>query len=232
MIRSVVKVNTGEVPSEKRMDPEEPEIDERSGKGSLPPHEHDAEGQAGQDRQDGQPGQAPLGDLLEAKITVSTAASDRAALRISGRPASGSRYSGRSLGPSTSSNAITGTASRNTAPHQKNSSTNPPNRGSIAAPTEKLVFHTLMAAVRCRGSRTMLRISDRVDGARVAPAMPSSGPRGDEHLGAGRDCGQHGCHAECGGPDHEQPAAADPVAQRPHRDQRSGDEESVDIDDP
>ena len=31
-----------------------------------------------------------------------------------------------------------------------------------------------MATVRCCGSWNMLRISDRVDGARVAPAMPSS----------------------------------------------------------
>jgi hypothetical protein len=30
-----------------------------------------------------------------------------------------------------------------------------------------------MAAVRCRGSVNMLRISDRVDGARVAAATPS-----------------------------------------------------------
>jgi hypothetical protein len=44
----------------------------------------------------------------------------------------------------------------------------------MAAPTEKLVAHTATAKVRCRGSANMLRISDRVEGARVAPATPSS----------------------------------------------------------
>jgi hypothetical protein len=68
---------------------------------------------------------------------------------------------------------MTGTASKNAAPHQKNSSTRPPSNGPIAAPTEKLVIQTAMAVVRCCGSRNMLRMSDRVEGANVAPASPS-----------------------------------------------------------
>jgi hypothetical protein len=43
----------------------------------------------------------------------------------------------------------------------------------MAPPAEKLVIHTPMAVVRWRGSWNMLKISDSVDGARVAPAMPS-----------------------------------------------------------
>jgi hypothetical protein len=34
--------------------------------------------------------------------------------------------------------------------------------------------HTLMANVRCAGSRNMFRIRDKVDGARVAAETPSS----------------------------------------------------------
>ena len=95
------------------------------------------------------------------------------ALTRSSRPARESRNSGSSSGPSTSSSAITGTASRNTEPHQNHSSSTPPSSGPIAPPTEKAVIHTEMATVRCRGSRNMLRISDRVEGATVAPASPS-----------------------------------------------------------
>jgi hypothetical protein len=107
-------------------------------------------------------------------MTASTAASDSPALTRSSRPARGSRNSGSSSGPSTSSSAITGTASKNTDPHQTHSSSTPPAGGPTAPPAEKLVIHTETATVRCRGSRNMLRISDRVDGATVAPATPSS----------------------------------------------------------
>jgi hypothetical protein len=92
----------------------------------------------------------------------------------SSRPAWGSRNSGSSIGPSTSSSPITGTATRNTDPHQNHSSSSPPTSGPTAPPTEKLVIHTETATVRWLGSRNMLRISDSVEGARVAPATPNS----------------------------------------------------------
>ena len=69
---------------------------------------------------------------------------------------------------------MTGTATRNAAPHQKNSSTSPPSHGPIAAPTEKLVIQIAIADVRCCASRNMFRISERVEGAIVAPASPRS----------------------------------------------------------
>jgi hypothetical protein len=43
----------------------------------------------------------------------------------------------------------------------------------MAAPAEKLEIQTPTASVRWRGSANMLRISDRVEGARAAPATPS-----------------------------------------------------------
>ena len=106
--------------------------------------------------------------------TARTATRDMAALIRSRRPASGSRYSGRTRGPRTSRAAITGTASRNTEPHQKRSSRIPPSTGPIAPPAEKLVIQIPMAVDRCPGSVNMLKISDSVDGARVAPAMGSA----------------------------------------------------------
>ena len=69
---------------------------------------------------------------------------------------------------------MTGTASRNTEPHQKFSSRIPPTTGPIALPAEKAEIQTAIATERCRWSLNMLKISARVDGARVAPAIPSS----------------------------------------------------------
>ena len=69
---------------------------------------------------------------------------------------------------------MTGSASRNTAPHQNTSSTRPPSTGPIALPAEKLPIQTPIAIDRCFGSWNMWKISDSVDGASVAPASPSS----------------------------------------------------------
>ena len=82
------------------------------------------------------------------KITDRIATSEIAALVRSSRPAFGSRNSGSSLGPSTSSSAITGTANRKTEPHQKCSSSSPPATGPTALPAENPAIHTPTAIVR------------------------------------------------------------------------------------
>ena len=128
---------------------------------------------------------------------------------------------GQQPGPTASSSTITGTPSRNTEPHQKYSRSSPPTSGPIAPPAEKLVIHTPMANVRCCGSRNMLRIRDRVDGAKRRPGNTEQRAGGDQHLGAGRERGEHRGDAERGRADQEQPAAADAVAQRAHGDQRA-----------
>ena len=97
-----------------------------------------------------------------------------AALSRSSRPASGSRYSGSTRGPSTSRAPITGSASRNTEPHQKASSTSPPSTGPTALPAENAPIQTPTASERSFGSWNMWKISESVDGATVAPAIPSS----------------------------------------------------------
>lgn len=73
-----------------------------------------------------------------------------------------------------STRPITGTAMRNTDPHQNTSSSAPPTSGPIAAPVEKLITQMLIAVVRSRGSGNMFEMSDKVDGARVAAAIPRS----------------------------------------------------------
>src|SRR4029450_1513669 len=151
--------------------------------------------------------------------TASTATRDMAALTRSRRPASGSRYSGRTRGPRMSRAAITGSAMRKTEPHQKRSSSAPPSTGPIAPPTEKLVIQIPIAVVRWRGSANMAKISDSVDGARVAPAIPSSARLAIS------------CPALV-----DRAASPDPtpeaVAQCPHGDQDPGDHEPVDVGDP
>jgi hypothetical protein len=68
---------------------------------------------------------------------------------------------------------MSGTATRNTEPHQNHSSSRPPISGPAAPPAEKLEIHAPTAIRRWSGSGNMLRISDSVDGASVAPASPS-----------------------------------------------------------
>ena len=67
---------------------------------------------------------------------------------------------------------MTGTFTRNTEPHQKCSSSNPPSSGPSAPPAEKLAIHTPTANVRSRGSRNIVRSRDSVEGASVADARP------------------------------------------------------------
>ena len=50
----------------------------------------------------------------------------------------------------------------------------PPRTGPMALPAEKAPIQTPMAIERCFGSWNMWKISDSVEGASVAPAMPSS----------------------------------------------------------
>ena len=73
-----------------------------------------------------------------------------------------------------SSTAITGTASRKTEPHQKNASRIPPRTGPTALPAENAPIQTPTAIDLSLGSWNMWKISDNVDGARVAPAIPSA----------------------------------------------------------
>src|SRR5438093_613462 len=89
-----------------------------------------------------------------------------------------------------------------------------------------------MATVRCCGSRNMLRIKDRVDGASVAPATPSSARVAISISVVVENAAITEATPNAAAANQEKPAAADAIAQRAHRDQRSGDQEAVDVHDP
>ena len=118
------------------------------------------------------------------------------------------------------------------SPTRRTRAATPPSSGPIAPPSEYAVIQTPIANVRWLGSWNMFRISDSVDGAIVAPAMPEERAGGDQHLGARRERAEQRREAEGDGADQQQAPAADPVAERAHRDQRAGDHEAVDVDDP
>ena len=165
-------------------------------------------------------------------MTVSTATSDIATLSRSSRPAFGSLYSGSMIGPRISSSAITGRASRNTEPHQKYSSSRPPSSGPIALPAEKAEIQTAIARERCPGSWNMVKISDRVDGASVAPAIPSRARLRMSISALVENAASSDSTPNARGADEQQLAAADAVAERAHRDEEARDHEAVDVDDP
>ena len=127
---------------------------------------------------------------------------------------------------------MTGSASRNTEPHQKYSSIRPPSTGPSALPAEKAEIQTLTAIARWRGSWNIEKISESVDGASVAPAMPSRRAAADQHLGRRRERREDRDRAERRGADQQQLAPADPVAERAHRHEEARDHEAVDVDDP
>ena len=94
-------------------------------------------------------------------------------LGTSTRPGFGSRDSGISAGPSSSSGRMIGTATSRTAPHQKCSTSQPPTIGPRAAPPEKPAAQIATASLRRLGCGKMFRISDSVDGMSMAPNRPS-----------------------------------------------------------
>src|SRR2546430_14525603 len=106
-------------------------------------------------------------------MTPSTAATDRTALSGSGRPASGSRNSGRRIGPSTSRSTIIGTLTRNTDPHQKYSSRTPPSGGPSTPPAGEPANPTPRGADRSWGSGKLFRNKGVGGGATGGPAGAS-----------------------------------------------------------
>src|SRR5829696_8679514 len=75
----------------------------------------------------------------------------------------------------------------------------------------------------------MLRIRDRVEGARGRPGDPEHGAGGDQHLRAPRKSGEHRGDAERGGANQKESPAADPIAESAHGDQESGQQKPIDV---
>ena len=121
---------------------------------------------------------------------------------------------------------------RNTEPHQKCSSRTPPTIGPMALPAENAEIQTATARERWPGSWNMLKMSDRVDGARVAPAMPRAARLAMSISGVVENAASDRQRAERRRADEQQLAPADAVAERAHGHEEAGDHEPVDVDDP
>ena len=98
--------------------------------------------------------------------------SDSRMLGTSTGPGAGSFDSRTSSGVSTSSGMRTGTASRNTEPHQKCSMSRPPTIGPSADPAAKPDAQIAIATRRWSRSWNTLRSSDSVEGMSIAPKKP------------------------------------------------------------
>ena len=68
--------------------------------------------------------------------------------------------------------AATGTLTMNTEPHEKCSSSQPPEIGPAATPTPTIAAHSPIALARFTGSVKMLVINDRVVGKMTAAPTP------------------------------------------------------------
>jgi len=66
----------------------------------------------------------------------------------------------------------TGTMNRNTLPHQKRPSSQPPTMGPAATPTPVVAPHSPIALARSARSVKTLAMSDRVDGKMAAAPTP------------------------------------------------------------
>ncbi len=104
----------------------------------------------------------------------SIAVIDNTMLSRSMRPGRGSRDSGSSRTAATRKIRMIGTLMKNTEPHQKCSSSQPPTTGPSAAPPANIAAQVAIASRRSSPCVKMLRINDSVDGIRVAPNTPSN----------------------------------------------------------
>ena len=170
-------------------------------------------------------------DLMPAMtgMTVPRASTE---LSQSNRAERAPRDSGRRNGALTRSRSMTGRLMRNTEPHQKCSSSTPLMIGPTVTPAVRATDQIATALVRSASSWKRLRISARVDGIRVAPAIPSTARAAMSISADLRVRREEGRRAERDGADEQQPTPADPVADRAHREEQPGEDEPVDVEDP
>ena len=128
--------------------------------------------------------------------------------------------------------AATGTLTMNTEPHEKCSSSQPPEIGPAATPTPTIAAHSPIAFARFTGSVKMLVISDRVVGKITAAPMPIAA-RADDKCACGvnlrRDRRRQREDRE---PGTEPGPSAEPVTEAAHRQHQAGHDQRVGVDDP
>jgi hypothetical protein len=139
--------------------------------------------------------------------------------------------SGASSSVATNATTTTGTLIRNTEPHQKCCSSQPPMIGPSAAPTIATEPQIAMAMLRSRASWKLRPISASVAGIIAAAPTARKRARQSAALGVGeRRCQR--CHAEHHQADQEHAAVADAVAQRARAQQQAGHHQRIGVDDP
>ena len=118
--------------------PEQAQVEHRVGERPLPPHEQHAERQPTTMADERQRPDAVGGELLEAVDDGQDRGQrQRDADQVEPARLGVAVLRQQDAARATSSSTITGTASRNTEPHQKCSSSTPPTTGPSAMPTEK-----------------------------------------------------------------------------------------------
>ena len=127
---------------------------------------------------------------------------------------------------------MTGTARRNTEPHQNCSRRSPPRIGPITPPAENAETQmpdrgrALPGFLEHHEDQRQRRRRDR----RARDAQERAA--GDQHLGRGGEGREDRGKAEGPGAHQEHPSPPDPVAERAHGDQEARDHEPVDVEDP
>jgi hypothetical protein len=120
----------------------------------------------------------PAGSPPPSRFTPKTIANSPAAAisapTTSQGPSPSPFDSGSSSRPTGRLTSISGMFTRNTEPHQKCSSRNPPSSGPTAAPTAATALQMPMASARSRRSGKTWRRIDSVAGMIIAPPTPSS----------------------------------------------------------
>ncbi len=212
--------------------PEEAQVDQRIGQRALPSQENDADGDARGNRQRRQPPEAMLGNPLQAVDHEQHARKRQRRAHEVEPPGVG-----------------VAELRKEPRPHDEQQHHDGDVQQENGAPVKVLQHDTAeersdRAADRVAGdpdgdgdralSLVVKHVANQGQGRgrqrRAGDAEQRAGR--DQHAGAVGERGDDRGGPERGRPDHQQLAAADPVSQRAHRDQRPGDQEAVDVDDP
>ena len=128
--------------------------------------------------------------------------------------------------------AATGTLTMNTEPHEKCSSSQPPEIGPAATPTPTIAAHSPIAFARFTGSVKMLVINDRVVGKMTAAPTPIAARAAIRPSAVFTWAATADVIANSGEPGAEPAASAEAVGQAACRQHQSGHDQGVGVDDP
>ena len=157
---------------------------------------------------------------------------DRPAPTGSGRVEAGFLELGINQMAAISPQRATGTLTRKTEPHQKWARSTPPRMGPRATPRPVVPDQIPMARTRSRSAVKMLVRIESVHGMRAAAPTPMTARARVRRSGLPDQAAKAEPAAEDHQPGHEDPLAADPVAQRPEGEEQAGEHHGVGVDHP